>query len=247
MNSSSVNSQNKKDTTKKNKDQFLVICENLEKVYGSKNLRVQALKNINLRIKKGECLAIIGASGSGKTTLLNLLGGLDKPTSGKIIFDNQNIADYGEEEQTEHRQNIGFIFQNYNLHPVLTAKQNIELPLIYYSGEKIISRKMRVNSLLEMVGLSDRADHLPVELSSGEKQRVGIARALANNPKLLLADQPTGNLDSEIGEKIINLLISLQKDLGKTMCLVTHNIDVAKKADRIFLIKDGVIQPYSIT
>lgn len=223
------------------KNKQIIQCIDLQKKYLDTTTQVHALRGINLKIQEGEFIAIIGSSGSGKTTLLNLIGGLDKPTEGKIFFNGEDISVYPEEKRTLYRRNIGFIFQDFNLHPVLTVSQNIELPMIYAEKLPKKQRLERIEKLLELVELRDRVNHLPVELSSGEKQRVGIARALANEPKLILADQPTGNLDSILGKNIIDLMIQLRKKLNLTIILVTHNLEVAKKADRILGIKDGVI------
>jgi putative ABC transport system ATP-binding protein len=224
----------------------LIKCSNIIKTYDEKTINVKALQGIDLTIKKGEFIAIVGASGSGKTTLLNLIGGLDSPTDGSIYFYGHDISDLNEEERTYYRRQIGFIFQNFNLHPVLTAEQNIELALVYNNIPKA-KRLTKTLQLLQYVGLEERADHIPAELSSGEKQRIGIARALANNPKIILADQPTGNLDSFTGEKIIDLMIELKEKLNLTVVLVTHNIDIALKSDRILEIKDGKIRPYKLS
>jgi len=224
------------------KRMILLRCENLEKYYSEKSIGVHALRGVNVTIFEKEFVAIIGSSGSGKTTLLNLIGGLDKPSSGKIFLEEKEVSSLNEEERTILRRKIGFIFQDFNLHPVLTAAQNIELPLIYAEKLSKNSRISRVDELLDKVGLLDKKNYIPAELSSGEKQRIGIARALANKPILLLADQPTGNLDSENGSEIIDLLQKLKNSIGLTIILVTHNMDVAKKADRILTIQDGKIK-----
>ncbi len=222
---------------------ILILIEELTKTYDDRSTSVEALQGINLIVMENEFIAIIGSSGSGKTTLLNLIGGLDKPTSGKIWYDGEDISSLTEEERVLFRRKVGIIFQDINLHSVLTVEQNIELPMIYAENLKKLSRVRRVNELIEKVGLSKRKKHIPTQLSSGEKQRVGIARALANEPKLILADQPTGNLDSETGEKIIKLMRDLQREFSITIMVVTHNLDVAKKADKIFAIEDGKIIP----
>ena len=228
---------------KSGKDRKILLrCEKLEKCYSDNEVGVHALRGIDVSIYENEFLAIIGSSGSGKTTLLNLIGGLDKPTSGKIILREKEISALNEEELIFFRRRIGFIFQNFNLHPVLTASQNVELPLILSEALIKKERMKKVEELLHQVGLYHKRNKIPAELSSGEKQRVGIARALANYPTLILADQPTGNLDSECGEEIIQLLLNLKKEFNLTIVLVTHNMDVAKKADRILMIEDGVIK-----
>ncbi|MFW9924240.1 MAG: ABC transporter ATP-binding protein [Candidatus Thorarchaeota archaeon] len=217
----------------------IIKCEALEKYYKDTEENVHALRGIDLEIKKGEFVAIIGSSGSGKTTLLNLIGGLDKISEGKILYNGQDISQFSENERTLYRREIGFIFQEFNLHSVLTAGQNVELPMIYCGKLSEEERRNKVEFLLTKVGLKDRIHHLPTELSSGEKQRVGIARALANSPKIILGDQPTGNLDSKKGEEIIQLLQELRKEMDLTILIVTHNLEEAKKADRIFAIEDG--------
>ncbi len=219
----------------------LIRCEELTKTYDDRLTKVEALKGIELTVLENEFIAIIGSSGSGKTTLLNLIGGLDKPTSGKIWYDDEDISSLTEKERILFRRKVGIIFQDFNLHSVLTVEQSTELPMIYAEKLGKHFRVKRVQELIEKVGLTERKKHIPAELSSGEKQRVGIARALANNPKLILADQPTGNLDSETGEEIIKLMRDLQQEFGITIMVVTHNLDVAKKADRIFAIEDGQI------
>lgn len=224
------------------KQRILLRCEKLEKCYEDKEIGVHALRGVDIKIYENEFLAIIGSSGSGKTTLLNLIGGLDKPTSGKIFLKNREISALDEEELILFRRKIGFIFQNFNLHPVLTSAQNVELPMIFANSLIKKERMKKVNELLDQVGLINKKSRIPAELSSGEKQRVGIARALANYPILVLADQPTGNLDSECGEEIIQLLLQLKKDFNLTIVLVTHNIEVAEKADRILMIEDGIIK-----
>jgi putative ABC transport system ATP-binding protein len=224
-----------------NAKDFLIICQDLVKIYRNRTIEVEALNGINLKIRRNEFLSVVGASGSGKTTLLNVLGGLDRPTSGTIIFDGDNIDYLLYEKRLKIRRKIGFVFQDFNLHPVLTASQNIELPMIYANRLTKPDRVKRVTQLLSEVGLIERANHIPAELSSGEKARVGIARALANEPILILADQPTGNLDTEIGSKIIHLLFQLQREYNTTICMVTHNLAIAEKTDRIITIKDGII------
>ncbi|MHA1125319.1 MAG: ABC transporter ATP-binding protein [Candidatus Heimdallarchaeota archaeon] len=224
----------------------LVICNEIIKNYDNRNVAVEALRGINLEIKEDEFVAIVGSSGSGKTTLLNLIGGLDSPTSGDIFYLGGDISKMSEEERILFRRRIGYVFQDFNLHPVLTAIQNIELPMIYAEELTKAERNVRSELLLKQVGLGKRKYHIPAELSSGEKQRVGIARALANKPRLILADQPTGNLDSETGSMIIELLTLLKNMYKFSIIIVTHNLEVAKQADRILAIKDGLIAPYVI-
>ncbi len=245
----STKTKSKKTTaaSKKKDRKGLIICEDIIKKYDDRNVAVEALRGINLEIKENEFVAIVGSSGSGKTTLLNLIGGLDSPTSGKIIYFGHDISKLDEDEKTLFRRRVGYIFQDFNLHPVLTSMQNVELPMIYAEELSKEERNERCQLLLRQVGLGLRLHHIPAELSSGEKQRVGIARALANKPRLILADQPTGNLDSETGGLIIELLTLLKNLYKFSIIVVTHNLEVAKQADRILAIKDGLIGPYEIS
>jgi len=218
----------------------LIEIHNLYKTYQINQIQIQALKNINLSIKKNEFVAIIGPSGSGKTTLMNMLGCLDTPTSGTYILDNVEVSSLTDDELAEIRnQKIGFVFQNFNLIQKLTAIENVELPLIYM-GVKSSERLKRAKSALEKVGLGDRLHHKPNELSGGQQQRVAIARALINNPPIIFADEPTGNLDSKSGAEIMSLLKELHKN-GNTIVLITHDNEIANQADRIIRISDGTI------
>lgn len=218
----------------------LIEIHNLYKTYQINQIQIQALKNINLSIRKNEFVAIVGPSGSGKTTLMNMLGCLDTPTSGTYILDNVEVSSLTDDELAEIRnQKIGFVFQNFNLIQKLTAIENVELPLIYM-GVKSSERLKRAKSALEKVGLGDRLHHKPNELSGGQQQRVAIARALINNPPIIFADEPTGNLDSKSGEEIMNLLKELHKN-GNTIVLITHDNEIANQADRIIRISDGTI------
>jgi len=210
------------------------------KTYQMSQIQIQALRNINLSIRKNEFVAIVGPSGSGKSTLMNMLGCLDVPTSGTYILDGLEVSNLTDDELAEIRsKKIGFIFQNFNLIQKLTALENVELPLIYM-GVRTSERLKRAKSALENVGLGDRLDHKPNELSGGQQQRVAIARALINNPPIIFADEPTGNLDTKSGVEIMNLLKALHKN-GNTIVLITHDNDIAKQADRIIRIHDGVI------
>lgn len=201
---------------------------------------VEALRGVDLEIKKGEFVAIIGPSGSGKSTLMHMIGILDKPTSGVVDLDGRDIAKLSEEQLAILRNKyIGFVFQAFNLLPKTTATENVELPLIY-SGVSTKERKERAIMSLENVGLGQRLDHTPNQLSGGQQQRVAIARALVTKPSLILADEPTGNLDTKSGDEIIDLLKTLNKE-GNTIVLVTHEMDIAKKAKRIVEIRDGKI------
>ncbi len=201
---------------------------------------VKAINGISVDIQKGEFLAIIGASGSGKSTLMNLIGSLDYPTEGNVYLDNMDISHATESELAQIRgRKIGFIFQTFNLIPSLTALGNVALPMFFQNIPRLL-RKERAISLLQQVGLGNRLDHLPSQLSGGERQRVAIARALINDPEIILADEPTGNLDSKTGKEIINLIASFHNK-GKTVILITHDHEIAQKAQRIINLKDGLI------
>ena len=218
-----------------------VICEDLIKVYKTGKVEVVALRGLNLRVEKGEFRAIVGPSGSGKTTLLNIIGGITKPTAGRVYVDGTNIVDLPEKKLVEYRRRkVGFVFQFFNLVPTLTALENVELPMVL-AGIPREQRKSRAIELLRLVGLEGRANHRPSELSGGEQQRVAIAAALANDPPLILADEPTGELDSVTSLQIAELFRRLHKELNKTVIVVTHDISVARLADRISRIMDGVI------
>jgi putative ABC transport system ATP-binding protein len=201
---------------------------------------VEALRGVNLAVEPGEFVALVGPSGSGKSTLLHLLGAMDTPTRGEVVFEGKNLAAFSDGERTQLRcRQIGFVFQTFNLLPTLTAFQNVELPL-RLARVPTRERIPRARELLIQVGLGARTNHLPRQLSGGERQRVAIARALANHPKLLLADEPTGNLDSVTGKETIALLQEVHR-AGQTIMLVTHNADVAAQANRVLHVRDGVI------
>ena len=204
-------------------------------VSGDKEIEV--LSDINLEINSGESVAIVGPSGSGKTTMLGLCAGLDQPTSGKIELAGKNIEDLNENQRAElRRDNVGFVFQNFELIPTLTALENVSLPLDLKGGT---NAKVIAEALLNKVGLADRAHHYPSQLSGGEQQRVAIARAFSNNPSIVFADEPTGNLDEETGQHIEDLLFELNREKGTTLILVTHNLELANKAQRIIELKMG--------
>lgn len=206
------------------------------KVFGNGATRVVAVNDATLQITPGEFVALVGTSGSGKTTLLQLLGGLDRATSGEVVFDGDDLAHLGDRKLAELRlRSIGFVFQQFNLIPTLTAAQNVEAAMAPADGVD----HARVAELLDSVGLAHRANHLPGQLSGGEQQRVAIARALANNPRVLLADEPTGNLDSATGNDILTLLEGLSRDRGLTILLITHDEAVAQRADRTLHMADG--------
>lgn len=217
----------------------VIRCENVWKIYNQGlPSEVQALRGINLKVKPGEFLGIIGASGSGKSTLLNQIGALDKPTKGFIYIDGQNIQHMNENHLAIlRRKKIGFVFQSFNLIGSLTSLQNVELPMIF-NGMSGAERKKRAKGLLESVGLAQRTDARPSQLSGGQNQRVAIARSLANNPALLLADEPTGNLDTASGKIIIDIFKKLNKD-GRTIVIITHDPHIAKETKRIVRITDG--------
>ena len=219
---------------------MIITVDNVNKTYKNGSLELQVLKNISFKVDKGEFLAIMGSSGSGKSTMMNILGCLDNQYEGKYILDGIDISKSTENELSEIRnKKIGFIFQSFNLLPRLTALENVELPLIYSSVPKE-ERHKRANELLEMVGLKERTHHRPNELSGGQRQRVAIARALVNNPSIILADEPTGNLDSKSEGEIIEILQKLNK-MGKTIVIVTHEPNIGEIAERKIIFKDGEI------
>ena len=219
---------------------MIITVDNVNKTYKNGSLELQVLKNISFKVDKGEFLAIMGSSGSGKSTMMNILGCLDNQYEGRYILDGIDISKSNENELSEIRnKKIGFIFQSFNLLPRLTALENVELPLVYSSIPKE-ERHKRANELLEMVGLKERIHHRPNELSGGQRQRVAIARALANNPSIILADEPTGNLDSKSEEEIIEILQKLNK-MGKTIVIVTHEPSIGEIAERKIVFKDGEI------
>ena len=219
----------------------VVQCINLKKHYILGEVKVEALRGINMEIKRGEFVSIMGPSGCGKTTLLNIIGSLDTPTSGRVILEAQEISRAKEKELTQIRRNlVGFVFQFYNLLPVLSALENIELPMLI-AGVPKGKRNERALDLLEKVNLLERKNHKPDELSGGERQRVAIARALANRPSILLADEPTGDLDTESGVAVIELLKEVNRKENQTLILVTHDPNIARHSDRIFHIKDGLV------
>ncbi|MDH5815191.1 MAG: ABC transporter ATP-binding protein [Candidatus Nezhaarchaeota archaeon] len=220
----------------------MVETINLSKVYRRGKVEVPALVDVNLQVTSGEIVGIVGPSGSGKTTLLNLIGGLDKPTKGKIFVNDVDVTSLNERELAEYRlKMVGFVFQFYNLIPTLTALENVELPMAL-AGVPKSERRKRAFELLEMVGLEARASHKPDELSGGEQQRVAIARALANNPAIVLADEPTGDLDSKSARSLMNLVRRLNKENGQTFIIVTHDPIVVDACTRVYSIRDGRIE-----
>ena len=219
----------------------VIDTEKLTKTYGSGNTRVDALKDVTISIDRGEYIAIIGPSGSGKSTFMNLLGCLDRPTSGIIRIEHTDVSKLSERRLARiRREKIGFIFQKYNLLPTLDAMGNVELAMSF-AGVDWKTRKNRSKKLLEMVQLGHRLTHKPSEMSGGEQQRVAIARALANNPSIILADEPTGNVDTKGGENIMNILEKINRK-GETIIVVTHDPAIAKRAKRVLQIKDGKVR-----
>lgn len=222
----------------------MVTLKNISKTYYlTKTNKVEALKDVDLEIKAGEFVSIVGPSGSGKSTLLNMIGLLDVPdkNQGTLMINQHNIADLNKRELADtRRESIGFIFQTFNLMPKLSAFENVLLPM-RYAGVKRTTRKARAKELLKSVGLDRRARHRPPELSGGEKQRVAIARALVNHPEIILADEPTGNLDSQSGKEVMQILKKLNREEKVTLIVVTHDLEIAAQADRIIKMKDGGI------
>ncbi len=211
----------------------------LTKIYGNGDNRVTALDHVSFQVKKGEFVAIVGASGSGKSTLMNLIGGIDRPTSGEVVVDGRRIFDMDESALAIfRRRNIGIVYQFYNLIPNLTVDENIMLPCLL-DNRKPDARKLE--KILEMTGLTDRREHLPGELSGGQQQRVSVGRALINDPAFIMADEPTGNLDSRAGRKIMELLTAANRRENQTLILITHDEKIALQADRILTISDGQI------
>lgn len=217
----------------------IVEMKNVTKIYGEKENQVLALHNVNLDIEKGSVVSVVGASGSGKSTLLNIMGGVDTPSDGTIFVDGKDITKYNDDELSIfRRRKVGFIFQAYHLIPVLTVEENIKMPVLLDHRKP---DKEYIDHIIELLGLSERRRHLPNQLSGGQQQRTAIARALANNPTLVLADEPTGALDSKNGQEVMDLLMKSVHDIGQTLVIITHNMDLAREADRIVKIKDGEI------
>jgi len=225
---------------KKETDEMNIVeMKNVTKIYGEKENQVLALQNINLDIEKGSVVSVVGASGSGKSTLLNIMGGVDTPSDGTVYVDGKEITKYKDDELSLfRRRKVGFIFQAYHLIPVLTVEENIKMPVLLDHRKP---DKEYIDHIIELLGLADRRKHLPNQLSGGQQQRTAIARALANNPTLVLADEPTGALDSKNGEEVMDLLMKSVHNIGQTLVIITHNMDLAREADRIVKIKDGKI------
>lgn len=221
----------------------LIEIKDVWKTYTMGDNKVHALRGLNLTVYKGEFLAVMGPSGSGKSTAMNMIGVLDRPTKGLIKLDGKDISKFSESSLATLRgKKIGFIFQKFNLINTLSAKENIMLPLIF-QGVSALEREQRAEELLKLVDLQDRKDHKPSELSGGQQQRVAIARALAVNPEVILADEPTGNLDSKTGGTVMDFLKKLHKEKGTTIVMVTHDEDTAKVAERVEVLRDGQIVP----
>ena len=218
----------------------IISMTEIRKIYDTGKVKVEALKGIDLAIDGGELVAIVGPSGSGKSTLMNLLGCLDTPTSGEYQLAGENVAGVTRDQLAEIRnRRVGFVFQNFNLLPHITSLENVELPMLF-GGVKPAERRERASELLDRVGLGDRGEHKPTELSGGQMQRVAIARALAMNPDIILADEPTGNLDTTSGSDIMSLFTDLWKQ-GRTVVIITHDPALAKRASRVVEVRDGVI------
>ncbi len=223
-------------------EQPLIQLQNISKNYQMGDVVVHALRHVTLDIAAGEFIVLLGPSGSGKTTTLNLIGGLDRPTEGHLLMQGQDITTYDNKQLTIYRrQKIGFVFQFFNLIPTLTASENVEfaLALMEKDGQRL---RQRSRDLLALVGLSDRADHFPSQLSGGEQQRVAIARALANRPPVMLCDEPTGNLDVETGQRVLQVMRDLNRQEGTTVILVTHNTAIAPMADRVVKLHSGSVE-----
>jgi len=218
----------------------MILMKDIRKVYDTGKVKVEALRSIDLDLKQGEFVSVVGPSGSGKSTLMNICGCLDTPTGGEYHLDGEQVESLSNNQLAEVRnKKVGFVFQNFNLLPYATAFENVEMPLIF-AGASGKHRRKKVTELLDRVGLGNRLDHKPAELSGGEMQRVAIARSLANEPKLLLADEPTGNLDSRSGREIIDIFEELWKS-GTTILIITHDRSIAKRTSRTIMLKDGLI------
>lgn len=218
----------------------IIKTENLSKIYGKKENKVIALNNVNIEVKKGEFVAIVGSSGSGKSTLLHQIGGVDRPTSGKVIIDDKEIYKLNENNLAVfRRRKIGFVFQSFNLIPVLSVEENIKMPVLL-DHQKVDEEYFK--DLVKTLRLENRLNHLPSELSGGQQQRVAIARALINKPAIILADEPTGNLDSENSKEIMEMLKYSVRKYNQTAIVITHDLSIAESADRIIKIKDGKVE-----
>jgi putative ABC transport system ATP-binding protein len=219
----------------------MIQMKKISKTYGAGSVKVDAIKDIDLEVQENEFVGLIGPSGSGKSTLMNIMGCLDVPTSGDYYFEGESVADFNHNQLAEIRnEKIGFVFQNFNLLPYATAFENVEIPMIF-KGMRAKARRTLAMELLEKVGLAGRTHHKPNELSGGEMQRVAIARSLANNPRLILADEPTGNLDTKSGDEILAVFEDLWRQ-GHTLVVITHNPNISSRAQRIVKLKDGMVE-----
>ncbi len=221
--------------------ELVITAENLTKVYQMGDVEVHALRGLTMSVERGEVVSIMGPSGSGKSTLMNIIGALDRPTAGDYFLDGERVSEMDDNQLAEVRnRKIGFVFQSFNLLPRATALSNVELPLRYAGVTR--GRRDQARKSLVSVGLADRVTHRPTELSGGQQQRVAIARALVNDPAILLADEPTGNLDTKSGDEIMELLLTLNKERGTTLVIVTHDPEVAEQTQRVIQIRDGVVE-----
>jgi len=221
-------------------DGCVIEAENLTKYFEMGEVEVQALRGVTFKIKRGEMVSIMGPSGSGKSTLMNILGCLDIPTSGEYFLDGENVSHLSDDELSDIRnRKVGFIFQSFNLLPRISALQNVILPLRYAGANKL---KDRALTALEAVGLADRVHHRPNELSGGQQQRVAIARAIITEPSIIMADEPTGNLDSKSGKEIMDLLLNLNRESGTTLIIVTHSLEIAAQTGRVLRLRDGLLE-----
>lgn len=220
---------------------WMVEGRDLTKTYQMGEMQVDALRGVSIKIKKGEVVAIVGPSGSGKSTIMNILGALDRPSSGEYFLSGESVAQMDDEQLADIRnRKVGFVFQSFNLLPRATALSNVELPL-RYSKQNGFKRKELASEALKAVGLADRMDHRPNELSGGQQQRVAIARALVNQPSIVMADEPTGNLDSKSGKEVMELLLHMNKESAATLIIITHDPDIAKQAQRTITLRDGKV------
>lgn len=226
-------------TKKRGKQMEILKVEHLNKIYGEGEKEVRAVDDISFSVERGEFLAIIGASGSGKSTLLHLLGGVDRPTSGRVLIDGEDIYKLDDDSLAIfRRRQVGLVYQFYNLLPVLTARENITLPM---DLDGVEPDPEKVDRIIKQMGLTGREDHLPNQMSGGQQQRVAIGRALINNPAIILADELTGNLDKKASDEIVELLVAANKGNGQTIIMITHDLEIAKQADRVITIEDGKI------
>jgi putative ABC transport system ATP-binding protein len=222
-------------------DNPVIELRGVRKTYDMEAVKVEVLKGVDFSIRKGEFVAIVGASGSGKSTLLHIVGLLDRPTRGKVLVEGRDAGALGGNELAGLRgRKIGFVFQFFNLYTTLNARQNVELPLMI-QGVEAGERQRRAREMLRVVGLSDKEENMPSQLSGGQRQRVSIARALVTDPEILLADEPTGNLDSKTGQEIVDMFVRINRESGKTVVIITHDEHIASHADRIIVIKDGAV------